>query len=85
MRRSDRRFVVEFAPGRPGRATEVALVDRGCFPPRVLADVAGDDQAAALLNLWATVRADTADALACVTGAYRKRTGRQLRPWPPSR
>ena len=64
-------------PLEPGLSTHVRLFDLECFPPHPVAAGEGADEADALLALWTalTRQHHSADAMAHVAEAYRRRTG----------
>ena len=64
-------------PLEPGLATHVRLFDMECFPPHAVAVGEGADEADALLALWTmlTRQHHSADAMAHVAEAHRRRTG----------
>jgi len=75
-----KRFELEWIlPLEPGLSTRVTLHDLQCDPRHALAIGEGGDEAEALLDLWTTLiePGDSAEAVAYVAAAYRKRTGRQ--------
>jgi hypothetical protein len=75
-----KRFELEWhLPLEVGLPTHAALFDLTHDPPHAIADDLGGDEIETLLNLWMSLsdRHESAEAIAFVADAYRRRAGRQ--------